>query len=72
MIGSYKYFVAYYANVKKDNAKAVEYCDKIIALDPTDNEAVNNRKALLAPAAAPRPKAATTKPVAKPAPASKK
>ena len=72
LIGSYKYFVAYYANVKKDNAKAVEYCDKIIALDPTDNEAVNNRKALLAPAAAPRQKAATTKPVAKPAPASKK
>lgn len=72
LIGSYKYFVAYYANVKKDNAKAVEYCDKIIALDPTDTEAVSNRKAILTPAAAPRPRAATSKPAAKPAPASKK
>lgn len=59
LIGSYKYFVAYYANIKKDNAKAVEYCDKIIALDPTDSEAINNKKALLAPA--PRSRPATSK-----------
>ena len=50
VIGSYKYFVAYYANVKKDNAKAIEYCDKILALDPTDADALNNKTALQAPA----------------------
>ena len=54
VIGSYKYFVAYYANVKKDNAKAIEYCDKILALDPSDAEALNNKKALQTPAAKPR------------------
>ena len=65
LIGSYKYFVAYYANIKKDNSKAVEYCDKIIALDPTDTEAVSNRKALLSPAAAPRSRSAAAKPASK-------
>ncbi len=50
LIGSYKYFVGYYANIKKDNAKAIEYCDKILALDPQDAEAANNKIALQAPA----------------------
>lgn len=69
VIGSYKYFVAYYANVKKDNAKAIEYCDKILALDPQDAEALNNKTALQAPApkqtkpAANKP-SGTTKPAA--------
>ena len=69
VIGSYKYFVAYYANIKKDNAKAIQYCDKILALDPTDADAINNKTALQAPApkqarpAATKP-AATTKPAA--------
>ena len=71
VIGSYKYFVAYYANVKKDNAKAIEYCDKILALDPTDADALNNKTALQAPApkqtrpAATKP-AGSTKPSAVP------
>jgi predicted Zn-dependent protease len=51
LIGSYKYFVAYYANVVKDNAKAIEYCDKILALDPTDAETANNKLALQAASA---------------------
>lgn len=51
LIGSYKYFVAYYANVKKDIPKAIEFCDKILALDPQDGEALNNKKFLQAPAA---------------------
>jgi len=55
LVGSYKYFVAYYANVKKDNATAVLYCDKILALDPTDTEALNNRLALLPRPAKPAP-----------------
>lgn len=50
LVGSYKYFVAYYANVKKDIPKAIEYCDKILSLDPADAEALNNKAALTAPA----------------------
>ena len=50
LTGSYKYFVAYYANVKKDNATAIAYCDKILALDPTDADALNNKQALKTPA----------------------
>jgi tetratricopeptide (TPR) repeat protein len=68
VIGSYKYFVAYYANVKKDNAKAIEYCDKILSLDPSDTEAASNKEALLKPA---RP-AAPAKPAAKAAKPTKK
>jgi tetratricopeptide (TPR) repeat protein len=67
VIGSYKYFVAYYANVKKDNAAAIEYCDKILSLDPSDTEAASNKEALKKPA---RP-AAPAKPAAKAAPAKK-
>ena len=64
VIGSYKYFVAYYANIKKDNAKAIEYCDKILALDPTDADALNNKTALQAPAPK-QTRPAATKPAAK-------
>jgi tetratricopeptide (TPR) repeat protein len=78
VIGSYKYFVAYYANIKKDNAKAIEYCDKILALDPQDADALNNKTALQAPApkqSKPAPaKPGTAKPASggKPTAASKK
>ncbi len=58
--GSYKYFVAYYANIKKDIPTAITYCDKILALDPADADALNNKQALMMPAkpakAAPAPK----------------
>lgn len=64
VVGSYKYFVAYYANVKKDNAKAIEYCDKILSLDPSDAEAANNKAALSAPASKPKAAGATGKPAA--------
>lgn len=63
VIGSYKYFVGYYANIKKDNAKAIEYCNKILALDPQDAEAANNKAALMAPAPK-QAKPAATKPAA--------
>ena len=72
VIGSYKYFVAYYANVKKDNAKAVEYCDKILALDPQDADALNNKNALLAPAPKHTKPAATKPALAKPGAVQKK
>ena len=69
LIGSYKYFVAYYANIKKDIPKAIEYIDKVLALDPQDTEATNNKKFLQAPAATKPTKSAATKPAAvKPVP----
>ncbi len=58
LIGSYKYFVAYYANVMRDNETAIAYCDKILALDPTDAEATNNKLALQAASAPKQPKPA--------------
>ena len=64
LIGSYKYFVAYYANIKKDIPKAIEYIDKVLALDPQDAEAANNKKFLEAPAATRPTKSAATKPAA--------
>ena len=43
LIGSYKYFVAYLANIKKDKAGAVAYCDSVLAIDPADAEALANK-----------------------------
>ena len=67
VIGSYKYFVAYYANVKKDNAKALEYCDKILSLDPQDAEALANKEALKQTPKQTRPAATKPAGAAKPA-----
>jgi len=41
IMGSYKYFIGYNVNVKKDKATALDYCDKALALDPADAEAAN-------------------------------
>jgi Flp pilus assembly protein TadD len=46
LIGSYKYFVAYFANIKKDNATAIAYCDSVLAIDPADKEALDNKTAI--------------------------
>jgi tetratricopeptide (TPR) repeat protein len=43
LVGSYKYFVAYYANIKKDKQMAINYCDSVLAIDPADAEALNNK-----------------------------
>lgn len=69
LIGSYKYFVAYYANIKKDNATAVNYCDRILWLEPNDAEAANYKKQLSAPSrpTPPAPPARSGNPPAKPA-----
>jgi Flp pilus assembly protein TadD len=39
LINAYKYFVAYHANVKKDNKMALEFTNKILAIEPNDAEA---------------------------------
>lgn len=62
LISAYNYMVAYYYNIKNDKATAIEYTDKILAIDPANNQAMENKKALQA-ASKPRPKTepATTK-----------
>jgi predicted Zn-dependent protease len=46
LIGSYQYFIPYYINVKKDKQAALEYCDKILALDPTNAQALSNKEVI--------------------------
>lgn len=84
LIGSYKYFTAYYANIKKDKATAIAYCDSVLILDPADTEALNNKTAISsmnmnAPAPPKQTKPAANKPAIeksgtpkRPAPAAKK
>jgi len=47
LMTSYKYFVAYYANILKDKNMAMSYVEKAISLDPSDAEAASYRAALL-------------------------
>ncbi|MEO5647418.1 MAG: hypothetical protein ABIQ56_03590, partial [Chitinophagaceae bacterium] len=49
LIPTYKYFVAYEYNVKKDKAAALTYINKVLAYKPNDADALNNKKALEAP-----------------------
>lgn len=46
LIGSYKYFIAYSANIKRDKAAAIAYCDSVLVIDPADTEALNNKTAI--------------------------
>ena len=48
MISAYNYMINYYYNVKKDKIMAVSYNDKILAIDPTNVQALANDKALKA------------------------
>jgi Flp pilus assembly protein TadD len=70
LIGSYKYFVAYYANIKKDKAAAMAYCDSVLVVDPADAEATSNKAAIAnmnmnpTPAAPAAPASKPTKPAA--------
>ena len=55
---AYRYFVGYYASVKRDYPTAITYCDKILNLFPGDADAQNLKDALGKPApkqAAPAP-----------------
>lgn len=67
LVGSYKYFVGYYSQKKKDYPTALGYCEKVLALDARDAETINNKaaiEAMMKNPQAPRPKPA-------PAPATK-
>lgn len=60
-ITAYRYMVAYYYNVKHDKQATIDWNKKILVLDPTDAQAIQNEKALTAEPAKP------SKPVSKPA-----
>lgn len=62
LITSYKYFATYSANINKDKVVAVQYLDKVLALDPADVESLNNKAILSKPSPAQKPKEATKKP----------
>jgi tetratricopeptide (TPR) repeat protein len=47
LMTSYKYFVAYYANVLKDKNTAMQYVEKALSLDPGDSDANTFKQALL-------------------------
>ncbi|MEO6547262.1 MAG: tetratricopeptide repeat protein [Ferruginibacter sp.] len=69
LIGSFKYFVAYFANIKKDKATALAYCDSVLTIDPADSEALTNKTVIgsmnmNAPAPKQGTKQAATKPAA--------
>ena len=43
---AYKYFVGYNIFVKKDYKVAIDFCDKILAIDPADKEALEYKRQL--------------------------
>ncbi|MEJ7627448.1 MAG: tetratricopeptide repeat protein [Ferruginibacter sp.] len=67
LIGAYKYFIEYHYNVKKNQAKALEFVDKALLVDPTDAQLIQNREFISkTDPNVPVKKAAPAKPVAKP------
>jgi tetratricopeptide (TPR) repeat protein len=46
LVASYKYFIAYSANVEKNFPQAVVYCDKALLIDPADQDLLQNKEAL--------------------------
>jgi hypothetical protein len=43
---AYKYFIGYNIFVKKDYKVAIEFCDRILAIDPNDAEAKEYKRQL--------------------------
>lgn len=46
LITAYGYVAGYHANIKKDFATAIQYIDKIIAIDPANADAIKNKEIL--------------------------
>jgi len=63
---AYKYFIGYEIFVKKDYPKAIEYCDKILAIDPNDKDAAEYKSRLSPRTPAATPKSATDPKTGKP------
>lgn len=43
LMGSYKYMIAYSANIDKNKDQALAYCDKALLVDATDQEVLTNK-----------------------------
>jgi tetratricopeptide (TPR) repeat protein len=43
---AYKYFIGYNSVIKKDPKAAIEYCDKVLAIDPSDAQALEFKRQL--------------------------
>ncbi len=56
LIGAYFYLASYYNDVKKDKAKAIDYMQKVLEVDPTNQVAPGIIKALSTKPAAAKPK----------------
>ncbi len=69
LIGAYTFMMQYSFNIKRDQATAVAYADKALALDPTDAQSIKNKE--FVSKNDPNAKAPATKPAAKPVPAAK-
>jgi tetratricopeptide (TPR) repeat protein len=52
---AYKYFVGYNIFVKKDYKTAIDFCDKILAIDPNDREAQEYKRQLTGGKQSPAP-----------------
>jgi tetratricopeptide (TPR) repeat protein len=59
--GAYTYMMGYSFNIKKDQASAISYADKALALDPADPQAIKNKEFVT------KNNPAAVKPAAKPA-----
>jgi len=61
LVGSYKYMIAYLANMKKDKPGALAMCDKAMLVDPADQELVQYKDVITKMNMnAPPPRQATT------------
>src|SRR6185295_8058745 len=61
LIAAYNYMVAYNYNIKNDKEAAISYVDKILAVDPTNAGALQNKLALQAAGPKQKTKTETTK-----------
>lgn len=66
LMGSYKYFIEYYYNVKKRQDSALVYVNKALALDPADAQLIANKEFISKND--PNKKQPATKPPTKPTP----
>lgn len=43
---AYKYFIGYNTVIKKDTKAAIEFCDKVLAINPSDAQALEFKRQL--------------------------